>query len=170
MQEFIKTLSEKELCFNCPGRNCPICQKKHHTSICDKNSQMMLTKSLVIHPVFVVFSQTFDELPKLSLLNVVLIQLAPFLGACGSSESQYLSNQNNLLICFFPLYLYHFTSQFNVSIQRFFSFKMLLFNLKCLKTSFQNNSKNGQKICTVILREEVYVKKKKLINKINMTS
>ena len=31
-----------------------ICQRKHHTSRCDKNSQIMVTQSLVFHPVVVV--------------------------------------------------------------------------------------------------------------------
>ena len=74
MQERKKTLSEKKLCFNCTGsqhrasewkskRSCQICQRKHHTLICDKSSTMMMateslvmmaTESLVIHPVVVV--------------------------------------------------------------------------------------------------------------------
>ena len=66
IQERKKTLSEKKLCFNCTGsqhraseckskRSCQICQRKHHTSICDKSSTMMMaTESLVIYPVVVV--------------------------------------------------------------------------------------------------------------------
>ena len=66
IQERKKTLSEKKLCFNCTGKEhtaseCKskilyqICQRKHHTSICDKNSQMMMAaESLVIYPVVVV--------------------------------------------------------------------------------------------------------------------
>ena len=66
IQECKKTLSEKKLCLNCTGkehraleyeskRSCQICQRKHQTSIYDKNNQMMMvTESLVIHPVVVV--------------------------------------------------------------------------------------------------------------------
>ena len=66
IQERKKIISEKKLCFNCTGkehrasectskRSCQICQRKHHTSICDKNSQMMMAaESLVIHPVVAV--------------------------------------------------------------------------------------------------------------------
>ena len=66
VKERKKTLSEKKLCFNCRGseyrvseykskRSCQACRRKHHTSICDENSQMMMVaKSLVIHQVAVV--------------------------------------------------------------------------------------------------------------------
>ena len=66
IQERKKTLSEKKLCFNCTGKenralecksksSCQICQRKHHASICDKNSQkMMATETLLIHSVVAV--------------------------------------------------------------------------------------------------------------------
>ena len=66
IQERKKILIEKKLCFDCTGsehrasecqskRSCQICQRKHHTPICDKNGQMiMATEGLVIHPVVVV--------------------------------------------------------------------------------------------------------------------
>ena len=65
IQEFKKVLSEKKLCFNCAGSEhraseCKskisrqICQRKHHTSRCDKNSQIMVTQSLAFHPVVLV--------------------------------------------------------------------------------------------------------------------
>ena len=62
IQELKKIPSEKKSCFNCASSDhrapeCKsrisrqICQRKHHTSVCDKNSYIMVTKSLVIHPV-----------------------------------------------------------------------------------------------------------------------
>ena len=68
-----KLLAEKHLCFNCTGAKhraadckskgkCKICQGKHHTSICDKNTKPRepgmtanhIGQSAVIHPVVVV--------------------------------------------------------------------------------------------------------------------
>ena len=68
-----KLLAEKHLCFNCTGAKhraadckskvkCQICQGKHHTSICDKNTKPRepgmtanhIGQSTVIHPVVVV--------------------------------------------------------------------------------------------------------------------
>ena len=66
IKERKKILKENKLCFICTGkeyqaseckskRSCQICQRKYHTWICDKNSQMMMvTESLLIHPVVVV--------------------------------------------------------------------------------------------------------------------
>ena len=54
IQEVMKTLREKKLCFNYPVSKRRIRERKHHTSICHKNSQMMVTQSYMIHPVFVV--------------------------------------------------------------------------------------------------------------------
>ena len=65
-------------------------------------------------------SYTFDELLKPSLMNVVLIQLVPFLGACNYSESQYLPIGAIFPFLLVPLYFYHLPSQFNFSIQCFF--------------------------------------------------
>ena len=60
-------LSQKRLCFNCPGskhrasecqstKTCLTCKEKHHTSICEKNSNMIFTTntSLVTHPALVI--------------------------------------------------------------------------------------------------------------------
>ena len=63
-----KYLSEKRLCFNCTGtrhraaecrivRSCQKCNGRHHTSICDRDSQQMLLatgEGAVIYPVVVV--------------------------------------------------------------------------------------------------------------------
>ena len=63
-----KHLSEKRLCFNCTGtkhraaecrivRSCQKCSGRHHTSICDRESQQMLLatgEGAVIYPVVVV--------------------------------------------------------------------------------------------------------------------
>eukprot|EP00794_Sanderia_malayensis_P013528 gene13528-biopygen10795 len=71
VEERRKILSTKKLCFNCTGDkhrasecrskgNCQICQKRHHTSICDKKQKepgMTSTsenEKHVIHPVVVV--------------------------------------------------------------------------------------------------------------------
>ena len=60
-------LSQKRLCFNCTGskhrasecritKTCLTCKEKHHTSICEKSSNMLLTTntSLVTYPVLVI--------------------------------------------------------------------------------------------------------------------
>ena len=60
-------LSQKRLCFNCTGskhrasecrstKTCLTCKEKHHTSICEKGSNMLLTTntSLVTYPVLVI--------------------------------------------------------------------------------------------------------------------
>ena len=60
-------LSQKRLCFNCTGskhrasecrstKTCLTCKEKHHTSICGKSSNMLLTTntSLVTYPVLVI--------------------------------------------------------------------------------------------------------------------
>ena len=68
-----RLLSNKRLCFNCTGSKhraadfrrrlvCQCCQRKHHTSICDRLSEQLLTaasagNSAVIHPVVVVAVQ-----------------------------------------------------------------------------------------------------------------
>ena len=65
-----RVLSNKHLCFNCTGTRhktvdcrcrvvCEVCQKKHHTSICDRLGEQLMTatsagKTAVIHPVVVV--------------------------------------------------------------------------------------------------------------------
>ena len=65
-----RVLSNKHLCFNCTGTRhktvdcrcrvvCAVCQKKHHTSICDRLGEQLMTatsaeKTAVIHPVVVV--------------------------------------------------------------------------------------------------------------------
>ena len=49
-----------------------------------------------------------------------------------------------------------------------FSFNMLFYSLHYLETCAYNNSKNVQKICIAIWRDETYIKKKRLTNKINM--
>ena len=63
-----KHLSEKKLCFNCTGsrhraaecrivRSCQKCNGRHHTSICDRESQQMLLatgQGVVTYPVVVV--------------------------------------------------------------------------------------------------------------------
>ena len=65
-----RVLSNKYLCFNCTGTRhktvdcrcrvvCAVCQKKHHTSICDRLGEQLMTatsagKTAVIHPVVVV--------------------------------------------------------------------------------------------------------------------
>ena len=63
-----KYLSEKRLCFNCTGtrhraaeyhivRSCQKCNGRHHTSICDRDSQQMLLatgEEAVIYPAVVV--------------------------------------------------------------------------------------------------------------------
>ena len=63
-----KILSNKRLCFNCTGKShranecnsridCQICHKKHHTSICDKAANELLTtinESKVVYPVVIV--------------------------------------------------------------------------------------------------------------------
>ena len=60
-------LSQKRLCFNCTGskhrasecrstKTCLTCKEKHHTSVCEKGSNMLLTTntSLVTYPVLVI--------------------------------------------------------------------------------------------------------------------
>ena len=65
-----RVLSRKHLCFNCTGTRhkaadcrcrvlCQVCQKRHHTSICDRLGEQLMTatsagKTAVIHPVVVV--------------------------------------------------------------------------------------------------------------------
>ena len=65
-----RVLSNKHLCFNCTGTRhkavdcrcrllCQVCQKRHHTSICDRLGEQLMTatsagKTAVIHPVMVV--------------------------------------------------------------------------------------------------------------------
>ena len=65
-----RVLSNKRLCFNCTGTRhkaadckcrvlCQVCQKRHHTSICDRLGEQLMTatsagKTAVIHPVVVV--------------------------------------------------------------------------------------------------------------------
>ena len=65
-----RVLSNKHLCFNCTGTRhkavacrcrvvCEVCQKKHHTSICDRLGEQLMTatsarKTAVIHLVVVV--------------------------------------------------------------------------------------------------------------------
>ena len=65
-----RVLSNKHLCFNCTGTRhkaadckcrvlCQVCQKRHHTSICDRLGEQLMTatsagKTAVIHPVVVV--------------------------------------------------------------------------------------------------------------------
>ena len=65
-----RVLSNKHLCFNCTGTRhkavdcrcrvvCEVCQKKHHTSICDRLGEQLMTatsagKTAVIHPMVVV--------------------------------------------------------------------------------------------------------------------
>ena len=65
-----RVLSNKHLCFNCTGTRhkavdcrcrvvCEVCQKKHHTSICDRLGEQLITatsagKTAVIHLVVVV--------------------------------------------------------------------------------------------------------------------
>ena len=73
LEERKRSLSNKRLCFNCTGSKhraadcrsrlvCQCCQRKHHTSICDRLSEQLLTaasagNSAVIHPVVVVAVQ-----------------------------------------------------------------------------------------------------------------
>lgn len=69
IEERRKILSNKRLCFNCTGEkhraneckskiNCQVCQKRHHTSICDKKQRepgmTAANDQNVIHPVVVV--------------------------------------------------------------------------------------------------------------------
>ena len=65
-----RVLSRKHQCFNCTGTRhkaadcrccvlCQVCQKRHHTSICDRLGEQLMTatsagKTAVIHPVVVV--------------------------------------------------------------------------------------------------------------------
>ena len=65
-----RVLSNKHLCFNCTGNKhkaadckcrvlCQVCQKRHHTSICDRLGEQLMTatsvgKTAVIYPVVVV--------------------------------------------------------------------------------------------------------------------
>ena len=64
-----KILSEKKLCFICIGekhrgseckseQTCKICNRKHHTSICNKNKRLLLTtnenKASVTHPIVLI--------------------------------------------------------------------------------------------------------------------
>ena len=70
MHERKRVLSNKHPCFNCTGTRykaadckcraiCQVCQKGHHTSICDTLGEHLMTatsagKTAVIHPVVVV--------------------------------------------------------------------------------------------------------------------
>eukprot|EP00794_Sanderia_malayensis_P008645 gene8645-biopygen6924 len=69
LEERRKILSSKRLCFNCTGEKhraqecrskttCQVCQRRHHTSICDKKqSETAMTatnEKAVVHPVVVV--------------------------------------------------------------------------------------------------------------------
>ena len=65
-----RVLSNKHLCFSCTGTRhkavdcrccvlCQVCQRKHHTSICDRLGEQLMTvtsagKTAVIHPMVVV--------------------------------------------------------------------------------------------------------------------
>ena len=82
LDERKQLLSNKHLCFNCTGSKhravdcrsrslCQICQKRHHTSICDRLGDQLMTatslgKSTVVYPVVVVEVQ---EVKCLALLD-----------------------------------------------------------------------------------------------------
>ena len=89
-----------------------------------------------------------------------------FYPTCSISWSMWFFRKpiSSLSEQFFHFYLFPFTftislpnSVFQYSV---FSFKMSLCSLQYLKTCFFNNSKNVQKICTVIWLEEAYFRKK----------
>ena len=85
-----RVLSNKHLCFNCTGTRqktvdcrcrvvCEVCQRKHHTSICDRLGEQLMTatsagKTAVIRPVMVVKAvvagSSYASAALLKLLNV----------------------------------------------------------------------------------------------------
>ena len=110
----------------------------------------------------------FDGLLNLSLINVALTQNVPFLGAFDFPESQHLSILNNFSICFcFALpFPFHVPIQcFNTTLLLFF--KILLCSLQYLETWFYVIQKVYRKNVSQFGR---YVRKKKLITKINLNS
>ena len=90
VDEHKRVLSNKHLCFNCTGTRhkavdcrccvlCQVCQKKHHTSICDRLGEQLMTatsagKTAVIRPVMVVKAvvagSSYASAALLKLLNV----------------------------------------------------------------------------------------------------